>query len=106
MCQPKNIAGGQNSTGPMWGLPGGNLWLPLGLSHRVVGAPEPPSVTSASVQETTRSRFVTTAGRPRGVCEAQCRSPPRHYYYTPAPCLMPLGPPFAAGGAPGGPTHS
>jgi hypothetical protein len=34
-----------------WGLVGGNWWLPL--SHRVVGAPEPPSVTSVSAQETT-----------------------------------------------------
>jgi hypothetical protein len=33
-----------------WGLPGGNWWLPL--SDRAVGGPEPPSVTSAGVQET------------------------------------------------------
>jgi hypothetical protein len=44
-----------------WGLPGGNWWLPRGLpggnwwlplSDRAVGGPEPPSVTSAGVQET------------------------------------------------------
>jgi hypothetical protein len=34
-----------------WGLPGGNWWL--SLSDRAVGGPEPPSVTSAGVQETT-----------------------------------------------------
>jgi hypothetical protein len=47
-----------------WGLSGGSWWLPL--SHQVVGAPEPPSVTSVSAQETTSSICVHGGEVPRG----------------------------------------
>ena len=57
-----------------WGLPGGNWWLPL--SHRVVGAPEPPSVTSVSGQETTSSICDHGGGVPRRVRGAVQKSSP------------------------------
>jgi hypothetical protein len=57
-----------------WGLSGGNWWLPL--SHRVVGAPDPPSVTSVSVQETTSSFCVHGGGVPRRVRGAVQKSSP------------------------------
>ena len=85
-----------------WGLPGGNWWLPL--SHRVVGAPEPPSVTSVSGQETTSSICDHGGGVPRRVRGAvQKPSPPP--LRPRAPFNNPPGPPCAAGVAPGGPTH-
>ena len=85
-----------------WGLPGGNWWLPL--SHRVVGAPEPPSVTSVSGQETTSSICDHGGGVPRRVRGAVQKSSPPPLRPR-APFNNPPGPPCAAGVAPGGPRH-
>ena len=85
-----------------WGLPGGNWWLPL--SHRVVGAPEPPSVTSVSGQETTSSICDHGGGVPRRVRGAVQKSSPPPLRPR-APFNNPPGPPCAAGGSPGGPRH-
>ena len=81
---------------------GGNWWLPL--SHRVVGAPEPPSVTSVSDQETTSSICVHGGEAPRRVRGAVQKSSPPPLRPR-APFNNPPGPPCAAGVAPGGPTH-
>ena len=85
-----------------WGLPGGNWWLPL--SHRVVGAPEPPSVTSVSGQETTSSICDHGGGVPRRVRGAVQKSSPPPLRPR-APFNNPPGPPCAAGVAPSGPGH-
>jgi hypothetical protein len=83
-----------------WGLPGGNWWLPL--SHRVVGAPEPPSVTSVSAQETTSSICDHGGGVPRRVRGAVQKSSPPPLRPR-ARFNNPPGPPCAAVFAPGGP---
>ena len=85
-----------------WGLPGGNWWLPL--SHRVVGAPEPPSVTSVSGQETTSPICDHGGGVPRRVRGAVQKSSPPPLRPR-APFNNPPGPPCAAGVAPSGPGH-
>jgi hypothetical protein len=85
-----------------WGLSGGNWWLPL--SHRVVGAPKPPSVTSVSGQETTSSVCDHGGEAPRRVRRAVQKSSPPPLRPR-ARFNNPPGPPCAAGVSPGGPGH-
>jgi hypothetical protein len=73
------------------------------ISHRVVGAaPEPPSVTSVSVQETSSSICVHGGGVPRRVRGAVQKSSPPPLRPR-APFHNPPGPPCAAVVAPSGP---
>ena len=69
-----------------------------------LGAPEPPSVTSVSAQETTSSICVHGGEVPRRVRGAVQKSSPPPLRPR-APFNNPPGPPCAAGVAPGGPRH-